>query len=74
MLAGQTTATGIIENSFASSINIFPNPTKDKLTISLKSINQKVEVTITDITGKVIYKTVALIDRWLGGKDRSEYE
>jgi Secretion system C-terminal sorting domain len=59
ILAGQTIATGIIENSFASSINLFPNPADNHFTIALGSNNQKVEVTITDITGKIIYTTVA---------------
>ena len=59
ILAGQTNTTGIIENSFASSINLFPNPAYNHLTIALGSNNKKVEVTITDITGKVIYTTIA---------------
>ncbi len=59
ILAGQTTATGISENSFASSINLFPNPANDHLTIDLGSKNKEVEVTITDITGKIIYSTTA---------------
>lgn len=56
ILAGQT-ATGIIENSFASSINLFPNPATNHLTIALPNTNEKVEITITDITGKIIYST-----------------
>jgi len=56
---GQPIITGTVENSFASSINIFPNPAIDKLTIALASYNQKVEVTITDITGKIVYATTA---------------
>ena len=59
ILAGQTIVTGVIENSFASSINLFPNPAENHLTIALGSNNQKVEVTITDITGKIIYSTKA---------------
>ena len=59
ILAGQTIATGITENSFAASINLFPNPATDKLTIALGSNNRKVEVTIADITGKIIYSTTA---------------
>ena len=59
ILAGQTTSTGIIENSFASSINLFPNPANNHLTISLGNNNKKVNVTITDITGKIIYTTTA---------------
>jgi hypothetical protein len=57
ILAGQTTATGIIENSFASSINLYPNPATNHLTIALGSNIKKVEVSIADITGKVIYST-----------------
>ena len=53
ILAGQT-ATGINENSFASSINIFPNPATNNLTITLGSSSKKVEITILDITGKII--------------------
>ena len=59
ILAGQTVATGITENSFASSINLFPNPATNHLTIALGNNTKKVEVTIADITGKIIYKTVA---------------
>jgi hypothetical protein len=54
ILAGQTTVTGIIENSFSSSINLFPNPATNHLTIALGSNSKKVEVTIADITGKII--------------------
>ncbi|MBK8845916.1 MAG: T9SS type A sorting domain-containing protein [Bacteroidetes bacterium] len=59
ILAGQTTATGINENSFASSISLFPNPATNHLTIVLGSNNKNVEVTIADITGKIIYSTTA---------------
>jgi hypothetical protein len=59
ILAGQTTATGINENSFAASINVFPNPATNHLTIALGSNSKRVEVTIADITGKIIYSTTA---------------
>ena len=59
ILAGQTIATGINENSFASSINLFPNPATNNLTIKLGNNNKNVEVTIIDITGKTIYSTTA---------------
>jgi hypothetical protein len=55
ILAGQSTATGITENSFASSIKLYPNPAANHLTIALGSINKNVEVTIADLTGKIIY-------------------
>ena len=59
ILAGETNTTGIIDNSFASSINLFPNPANNHLTIDVVSNNQTVEVTITDISGKIIYTTIA---------------
>ncbi len=59
ILAGQTTATGIIENSFATSIRLFPNPATNHLTISMGSNNKKVEVAIAYITGKIIYPTTS---------------
>ena len=59
ILAGQTIVTGVIENSFASSINLFPNPATNHLTIDLGSNSKKVQVTIADITGKMVYKTSA---------------
>ena len=58
ILAGQT-ATGITENSFASSIHLFPNPATNHLTITLGSSSKKAEITILDITGKIIYSTTA---------------
>jgi hypothetical protein len=58
ILAGQTIATGINENSFTSSISLFPNPATNHLTITLGNNAKKVEVTITDITGKVIYTII----------------
>ena len=36
-------------------INLFPNPALNHLTIILGSSNKKVEVTIADITGNIIY-------------------
>jgi len=42
-----------------SSITIFPNPAINHLTIALGSSNKKVEATIADIAGKIIYTTSA---------------
>jgi hypothetical protein len=56
ILAGQTSSLGINENPLASKINIFPNPTSNQLTISLGKVQPEVEVSITDITGKTVYK------------------
>ena len=59
ILAGQTLTTRVIENSIASSINLFPIPADNHLTIDFGSYNEEVKVTIADITGKVVYTTVA---------------
>lgn len=61
ILSGETGtgSTGIFENSSATSINLFPNPADNHFTIALGSSNQKVEVNIADITGKIIYSTIA---------------
>jgi len=59
ILAGQKPITGIIGNEFASSINLFPNPANNHLTIDLGNNNQKVDVAISDINGKIIYSTTA---------------
>ena len=57
ILAGDTGTgtTGITNNSFASSIKLYPNPATNHLTIALGSINKNVELTIADLTGKIIY-------------------
>jgi hypothetical protein len=60
ILAGQTTATGLFENSLAASINLFHNPATNHLTIELPNANENFEITITDINGKIIYKSDAL--------------
>ena len=59
ILAGQASVTGITENISASSISLYPNPATNHLTIELPNVKDKVEVTITDITGKIIYTTIA---------------
>lgn len=60
ILAGQTMTTGIRENSFASSINLFPNPADDNLIIDLGTNYGKAQVTIADMSGKVMYTSIAI--------------
>ena len=60
ILAGQTVATGVIENYFAASIHLFPNPATNNLTIELPNANEKFEIIIADITGKIIYSIEAI--------------
>ena len=52
------TSTGI-DITKNDGIKIYPNPAANNLTISFGSSNKKVDVTITDITGKIIYTTTA---------------
>lgn len=56
ILAGQI-ITGIAENISSSSIALYPNPASKHFTIALGSNNKKVDVAITDMTGKIFYST-----------------
>jgi alpha-tubulin suppressor-like RCC1 family protein len=51
--------TGITEPKQENGFQIYPNPTTGQFTIALGSNNNKVDMTITDITGKVIYTTIS---------------
>lgn len=50
-----------VETMFSESSlsQLFPNPASNQFTIALKNNNKKVDVTIADITGKIIYSTTA---------------
>lgn len=47
--------TGIIPGGVEASLEVFPNPATNHLTIDFGSHRKKIEVTITGITGKIIY-------------------
>lgn len=49
-------ATGIGKINYSNSFVLFPNPAEDYLTIDLVGHHKNAEATISDITGKVIYK------------------
>ena len=51
--------TGIENVNTNAEINLYPNPANNHLTIALGRNNKKVDVTIADITGKIIYSTTA---------------
>jgi hypothetical protein len=51
--------TAITEPKQEDGFQIYPNPTTDKLTIVLASNSKKVQVTIADITGKIVYTTIS---------------
>lgn len=50
---------GIAQSGVEASLEIFPNPATNHLTIDFGSHRKKVEVTISDITGKIIYAATA---------------
>lgn len=51
--------TGVAENNDGINWTIFPNPATDYLTISIANKVAKMDITIFDITGKTIFKTIA---------------
>ncbi len=51
--------TSIDENEAESSVKIFPNPTSGIFTLSLENLKSPdIQVTIVDISGKIVYKSV----------------
>ncbi len=46
---------GIEENTATGGIDLFPNPATNDLTITLNNKGLPVEITITDMTGKIVY-------------------
>jgi hypothetical protein len=53
------TITGIESVKDNNRISFYPNPANNYFTIALGSNNKKIKITITDITGKIIYTTTA---------------
>jgi hypothetical protein len=51
--------TSVPDNGDLAAVQIFPNPAVNDFTIDLGSHYEKVQVTILDITGKVVYTTRA---------------
>lgn len=47
-------ANEIVENSFSKSLSIYPNPTDGNFSIDLGTIYQKIQIEISDISGKMI--------------------
>lgn len=55
-----STIIGIEENSFGNGLLVYPNPTNGKFSIDLGAYYENAEITITDISGKLIEtKTIA---------------
>ena len=48
------TFTGIIENDFGVGLVVFPNPTKSDFIVDLGAVYENIQITITDIAGKLI--------------------
>jgi murein DD-endopeptidase MepM/ murein hydrolase activator NlpD len=51
-----TVNTGVYEDNFHSNIKVFPNPTKDFITIELDNPKESKLLTISNMTGRVIYR------------------
>lgn len=51
------TGIGISENDFANLIKLYPNPTQGNFNIDLGKTYSDVLVTITDVTGRVVYSS-----------------
>ena len=49
------TSVSVIENSFANMLMMYPNPTSGNFSIDLGASYESSRVTITDVTGKLIY-------------------
>jgi hypothetical protein len=51
-----STCVGLTENtSLVNNVKLYPNPTKDLVTVSLPQTNSEYNVTITDVLGSIIY-------------------
>lgn len=53
------TITGIENAQNTNDMSVYPNPATNHLTIALADNHKKVAITITDLTGKMIYSTTA---------------
>jgi hypothetical protein len=49
---------GIGDDLLSRSINLFPNPTTDMINININGLNEDVEVTVADATGRILFKDV----------------
>ena len=45
---------GIVENTFDTELLVYPNPTNGKFSIDLGKVYNKTQITIMDLTGKLI--------------------
>jgi len=48
------TTVGIVENTFDTELLVYPNPTNGKFSIDLGKVYNKTQITIMDLTGKLI--------------------
>lgn len=49
------TTLGIIENSFGNALTVYPNPTSGNFSVDLGAVYESTDVSIMDISGKLIY-------------------
>jgi hypothetical protein len=49
---------GVEDELLANSISLYPNPTTEKINIDIAGLNDDVEVTVSDVTGRILFKDV----------------
>jgi aryl-phospho-beta-D-glucosidase BglC (GH1 family) len=54
-----TTAVATEESMLAQKIQVYPVPSKDEVTIALPEFTQKMQIVVTDLTGKTYYTGIA---------------
>jgi type IX secretion system substrate protein len=59
--------TGIEEQNSNSEIKIYPNPVKDELFVNAYGLSGKIEIKVTDVLGKEIYRHQFLPDNYRDG-------
>ena len=53
---GNVWTTGIVDNSFAKNIRVYPNPTSDKITIDINNSKaEKITISLTNVLGQEVF-------------------
>ena len=53
---GNVWTTGIVDNSFAKNITVYPNPTSDKITIDINNSKaEKITISLTNVLGQEVF-------------------
>jgi len=66
------TTVGLREVENLGSIDVFPNPVSKNLTVDLRAVNEVVNITIMDVTGKVVVQKLNTVPNQLHHMDVSQ--